>query len=347
MKKATLLAATLASLASVSSGAMAQQTSTDTKTLNDQIQIYGDLDVGVGRFKLPGATSDNKVESGLFAPSYLGFGGRSDISPGVRAVFALETYIGLDTGADVNAFQPDDPFWGRSAYVGVESDYGTLTLGRNKNPFYYEATGNNAFGESYFSPALSVAAFRLGHVIGRAHDNSVRYTSPTVAGFTAAALWAPKEDKSNGDDMSATLNYTRGSLVVLLGMAQAKSGLTEGSKSAIRVGGLNYDFGVVRLFVEGATQKDTEVQVKSKAWDVGATAPLGNFTVRASFARIRQTDLQGGNAATYRVAALGTDYALSPRVSLYAAVKKEKVHVDATDADLPGQSMATGMRLRF
>ncbi len=326
------------------------QTSVDTKTSKDQIQIYGDLDVGVGRFKLPLplATSNNQVESGLFSPSYLGFGGRTDIGPGVRAIFALETYMGVDTGLAANAFQPNDPFWGRSAYVGLESSsHGSLTLGRNKNPFYYEATGNNAFGESYFSPALSVAAFRLGHVIGRAHDNSLRYTSPNLAGFTAAALWAPKEDKSNGDDMSATLNYTRGPLVALLGMAQAKSGMTEGTKSAIRVGGVNYDFGPVRLFVEGATQKDTEVQVKSKAWDVGATAPLGNFTVRASFARIRQTDLQGGNAARYRVAALGTDYALSRTVSLYAALKKEEVHVDAINTDFPGQSVAAGMRMKF
>jgi predicted porin len=337
----TLLLASISALVCCSPGARAQAP-TDPTPSKESVRIYGDLDVGFGRFKQPGSSAVKRVESGLLAPSYLGFAGDSDIGNGAKAVFALETYIGLDNGVAFNAFSPTDPFWGRSAYVGVSGSLGTLTLGRNKNPFYYAATASNAFEESYFSPALTVAAFRRGHVIGRAHDNSIRYTSPTVGGFTGAALWAPKEAQTNGDDMSATVQYARGGWVAVLGGAQAKSGLTEGTASKILLAATNYDFGVLRAFVEAAWQRDTDVQVKSRAWDVGITAPFGQTTLRVSLARIRQTDLSGGNLATERVASIGADYALAKRCILYGGIKSDKVSGASN-----GTSVAAGMRLLF
>ena len=339
----TFPVAALVSLACASPGAIAQ-TQINGTPLKDLLHIYGDLDVAVGRFKQAGGPVANRVESGLLSPSYLGFGGGLEIRQGLRGIFALETYIGLDKGLPFNFFSPTDPFWGRASYLGVESDYGTVTLGRNKNPFYYAATENNAFGESYFSPALTVAAFRRGHVIGRAHDNSVRYTSPTVSGFSAAALWAPKEDKTNGDDMSATVKYVRGPWLATLGAAQAKSGLTEGTRSSILLAATNYDFGIAKAFVELASQRDTEVLVKSKAWDLGVTAPLGSFLLRAAIAKIRQTDLEGASAATYRVASVGVDDAIAPGWTSYAGLKSEKVTgiVSAT-----GYSFAAGLRWQF
>jgi predicted porin len=265
-----------------------------------------------------------------------------ELRSGLRAVMELETYVGMDQGAAANFFSPSDPFWGRASTIGLETDFGAISLGRNKNPFYYAATENNAFGESYFSPALTVAAFRRGHVIGRAHDNSLRYSSPSWGGFTAAALWSPKEDMTNGDDMSATFTLVEGPWLTVLGFARAQSGLTQGKQSSIALLASNYDFGAAKLFVELASQRDTDVRVKSKAWDVGLTAPLGAITVRASTARIRQTDLEGGNAATEHVASVGADYTIAPGWTSYAGLKRDRVKGVAT-----GYSAATGVRWQF
>ncbi|MEF7612978.1 porin [Aquincola sp. MAHUQ-54] len=306
------------------------------------LRIHGELDAGFGTFKPPGGERVGRVESGLWSPSYLAFSGAEPLGGSLRAVFSLETYVALDNGVAYSAFYPDDPFWGRAAYVGLEGRLGALTLGRNRNPFYYAATAGNAFGESYFSPALTVGAFRRGHVIGRAHDNSVRYTSPTWGGAHFSVLWAPKEEKSNGNDVAATAEYAGGPWHATLGLAQAKTGLDEGRSSRIGLAALSHDFGVAKLFVAYATQRDTQVRAKSRAWDLGATVPLGRTTLKVSVARIRQTDLDGGSAASERVVSLGADHRLAPDCWLYAAVKSDRI-----DGLSRGTSVATGMRWLF
>jgi predicted porin len=307
------------------------------------VRVYGDLDVGVGRVHFPGLSASTWQTSGFDAQSYFGIAGSEALGGDWAAQFKLESYISLDNGVAANTFYPTDPFWGRSATVGLKSGrWGALNLGRNPNPFYQGAVAHNAFGESFLSPALTVASFRQGHVVGRAHDNGIRYDSPVIGGFSFSALLGLKEAASNGNDHSATLAYAQGPWAGVVGTATVKTGLAEGKKSSIGFYAASYDFGVLRLFAEAATQRDTEAEVKSRAFDLGAKVPLGPWTLKVSSARIKQTDLAGGQARTERVTSLGGEYLVSKRTKLYGGVKYDKV----TDLDA-AKSVIVGLRHSF
>ena len=81
-------AVALALLASVPSLASAQSV----------IKLYGLIDAWGGQEKtIPG--SKTVIESGGMATSFWGIGGEEDLGGGLKAVFAIESFLRGDTGA--------------------------------------------------------------------------------------------------------------------------------------------------------------------------------------------------------------------------------------------------------
>ena len=94
--------------------------------------LYGLVDMSVGSFQVPGSDSVRRAESGRMSLSYLGIRGSDDLGGGLRARYALETYIRVDEGAAGRS--GTDAFWGRTAYVGLQGAFGTSVLGRSPTP---------------------------------------------------------------------------------------------------------------------------------------------------------------------------------------------------------------------
>jgi len=75
--------------------------------------LYGLVDMAAGRFQLPGSTRVLGAESGRMSLSYVGVRGSDDLGGGLRARFALETYLSADRGT---AGRGDgDRFWAEPA----------------------------------------------------------------------------------------------------------------------------------------------------------------------------------------------------------------------------------------
>ena len=96
---------------------------------NGSITLYGIVDAYAEL--VHGATTLTRVQSGGQSNSRFGLKGQEDLGGGLRALFTLESGINLDDGTN-----GQNAFWGRQAFVGIGSVYGTLTLGRQYGSIY-------------------------------------------------------------------------------------------------------------------------------------------------------------------------------------------------------------------
>lgn len=111
MKKSLIALAVLAA----SGAAMAQSS----------VTLYGIADVWVGRTSVTTAagvkTNTSVLQSGGLGGSRLGFKGTEDLGGGLKAVFALEQGVAVDTGAGGT--------FNRQSYVGLAGGFGQVTFG--------------------------------------------------------------------------------------------------------------------------------------------------------------------------------------------------------------------------
>lgn len=197
MKKSLLA---LAVAAALPAAAQAQST----------ITMYGIMDVGVeysndqANGYINTATgqayvgdSGFRVSNGIQTGSRLGFRGVENLGGGMSALFTIEHRLSPDTGTQTDSSK----FWNAQAWVGLGTSFGTLMLGRQYTPIFWamlpmDFTGyhfyNNWAGYTPNSPsgALQTAFTPQGAI---RWDNAIQYKSPTFAGLTVYAAYAPGE----------------------------------------------------------------------------------------------------------------------------------------------------------
>ncbi|WP_261536258.1 porin [Burkholderia multivorans] len=151
------------------------------------VTMYGIIDEGIGvTNNAAGKGSLVQFQNGYTYGSRWGIKGTEEIGGGTKIVFRLENGFNINTGG---MSQPGDIF-GRQAYIGVASDrYGTLTFGRQYDPtvdmFDEFTTGGNwagVVGNVIFDNDNSNWDYRI--------NNSVKYVTPKIGGFTGEAMYA-------------------------------------------------------------------------------------------------------------------------------------------------------------
>ncbi|WP_175782794.1 porin [Burkholderia anthina] len=151
------------------------------------INFYGLLDEGVTYVSNEAGKRFVGMIAGENFGNRWGLRGTEDLGGGYKAVFDLESDFDLNTGASVAGIGP--ALFGRQAYVGIDSPYGKVTLGRQYDFAWDYMT------LSYFSPAAYALATggHIGDVDrqgGDRLDNAVKYTSPTFGGLQLGALYS-------------------------------------------------------------------------------------------------------------------------------------------------------------
>lgn len=294
----------IAALASTvaASGAMAQSS----------VTVYGLADVGFVHESGGPAGSVNTITSGVASGSRIGFKGEEDLGAGRKAFFVLENGFNMDTGSAGQG----GLLFGRRAFVGLSSELGALTLGRQNTPYYNVMCDiSDPFCDGFAGAAGNILA---GHT---RMDNMVAYTSPTVQGFSAVLSTALGEQPGNAAARraySSSLTYSRGPLIVALAWHQQQNALaTDSSTNTILAG--RYNFGVLEVNLGYARNKEL-AGVRSNDAIVGVTVPFGEpfGAVRVFGSYIRHDDTRATNRDASQ-AAVGASYSLSRRTDLYAA----------------------------
>ncbi|WP_027805028.1 porin [Paraburkholderia caledonica] len=147
------------------------------------VALYGIVDEGITVVNNEGGAHNVRMESGVYRGSRWGLDGSEDLRGGMKAVFKLENGFSLDNGS----LRQGGLIFGRQAYVGVSSPYGTLTLGRQ-----YDATTDFAW---YYNVAAIASGYGfhqgdLDRTLGDRLNNSVKYRSPDFQGLSAIAMYS-------------------------------------------------------------------------------------------------------------------------------------------------------------
>jgi len=330
------------------------------------VTIYGVVDANVvnstgGRTAGGGQVNYSGVDSGVFAGSRLGFKGEENLGNGLKAIFTLEYYLAPDENKGVGV-RPDATGAGasgsdsRQSFVGLSSaKFGSLTLGRQYAPSYLAEVRNDAFTAATIAPlAVLDGAGKHSTSAGTSAriSNSVMYASPKFGGFSFAGGYGYGETQDTGGSdgqgqgsdgiFVAGVNYANSALNTDLVFHQRrnKTAAVVTAATGDNVNewmlGASYDFKVVKLYATYTDMTDnngTAAQDGSnKSWTAGATVPVGNGLIRASYGKL-SWDRSG--AGDNKVWALGYTHKLSKRTMLYTAYTHVKNDASALVAAGP------------
>jgi len=339
MKKSLIALAVLAA----SGAAMAQSS----------VTLYGVADAFVGSKDLntvnaAGVVSKTRqtvIDTNGLNSSRWGLRGTEDLGGGLKALFVLESGLNIDTGAATGG----TTLFNRQAFVGLNSGFGTVALGRQysaydsirgtffsaqANSTSFDATNSNAINSALgtalttgtaAAQVAAVAGSRIGAWTGyqTRYDNSISFTSANYSGFQGSVVYGFGENKTPTTDatrnVSVGLSYANGPIGIAVSHADDEL-LADFHVKNTGIGGY-YDFGMAKAFLSFNQAKVTGLE-KQKEWAVGLRAPLGATTLVAQYAQSKGDDL-GKNQSV----GLEAQYSLSKRTTAYAAYNRTKVEL--------------------
>lgn len=326
-----------------------------------QVKVYGSVEAAFGSFEAAhtqGASErKTQVQSGRMMTSFLGFSGSEDLGGGLKAEFALESFLATDTGeaGGVNTANKAGGFWSRGSFVALTGGFGKVALGQYDNPLFTSGYTYNPFGSSMaFSPTMRHTYYNQGavgqSVSGVGFDtgfvNSITYETPNLSGFTAVAQFSPKESTAAGAGNSYSVSGTYSAGPFGATLTYVKSGIATAYDADEKVVGLgtSYDFGALKAFGQYTTVKQTSATAnKDTIYQLGVSVPVSDKgAILASFGKVQNKLTVGGAKESDTVFSLGYDYNLSKRTDVYAVFSNNQ-HT----TKVSGQTFAFGIKHNF
>jgi predicted porin len=319
MKKKYIVSALLAGCAQLASA-------------QSNVTIYGLFDMAVVRESGGVNGPVTRVSSGNTGGSRIGFKGTEELGNGLKALFLLENGFQGDTGAAGQG----GLIFGRQAYVGLQGGFGSVLIGRQYTAHYMVQVFADPFGSGYVGDTKNLLG-TTGNAFSRM-DNTVKYISPVLGGFSAELVAAPGEvsgDSASGRQLGGSLAWANGPLQVRVGYHNRNNDTasvhgTENAKNTVLAA--VYDFGVVKLHalydwnrgLNSSVLRNTAnpfgrpaiASTDSRDALVGLTVPVGAGAFLASY--IYKDDRTAFDQDATQIA-LGYRYALSKRTELNVA----------------------------
>ncbi|MBZ5794653.1 porin [Burkholderia contaminans] len=285
-----------------------------TAHAQSSVTLYGAADAGLlytnktlNRTTGQNAGSQFALINGGTSPSRFGLRGTEDLGGGLQAEFKLESGISLANGGLDNS---NGNFFGRQAYVGLDSGYGDVRLGLQFSPFMRSIEDLDPRGLSHFGSSLlpyvdSVVA------TGLFNANSISYTSPNLYGLQGAVmlgLGGKAGDFQAGRSYSANLTYNTGPFMITAGFYDSNAG------------GNN------------ATPIPTTFGFEGRV--IGVRYKMGTVTAKASFTSLKGEGLTG--SIDNNIYGGGLDWLVTPQVDLNGGVWYTSDHADTTNHSIMG-----------
>ncbi|XAH22881.1 porin [Xylophilus sp. GW821-FHT01B05] len=329
--------------------ACAASTSFAQSAPSSSVQIYGLIDAYAGTLRRSDQTGRTTVvNSGGMNTAFWGVRGSEDLGGGLKALFMLESFFQTDTG--VYGRNATDPFFSKNSWVGLGGDFGQVAAGRQTNPLFLATGAFNPFGGSLqFSPVMLQTwqpTYNRSVLGDSVWDNTLQYSSPTVAGLRANLVYGFGEvqDRAGVRNLNLTVNYERGPFAAVVSAQQAKTGpgftTAIGRQNAALVGA-SYDFKAVQLYGQLLRSRTPDIQTTADTLQLGAAVPVGAGRIMASASRTTR-EVQGAGDTHRTTWAAGYDYNLSKRTDIYAIYLRDQLTGYAGAG-----SLGAGIRHRF
>ncbi len=293
------------------------------------VTFFGNLDIAVGAFERNISGEDlshrlTKVESGLRSGTFFGLKGQEDLGRGLKALFKVESGVGVDTGATTLA-----EFWGRTSEVGLAGGFGTLTAG-NSLPLSFRAI----LSQSPFTVFRPLGLAGVSN-FGAFQANTLTYETASHSGFDAVVQYGASELAGQDGIYALQGNYARGRMAV--GVTY-----TEGAGQSLWQWGGRYQLGPSRWFAQYGQANDHGTENDRAHVHLGVSVPVSvSATVLAAWTHTTwQRQNQRDNVAVVY------DHGLARNVFVYGGMIYHQTK-DAGADTRTGLSAFAGLRYRF
>lgn len=145
------------------------------------VTLYGVVDAGLTYTSNVHANSNWQQTSGNLNQSRWGLRGSENLGGGLKAVFQLESGFNLGSGAYAN----NHAEFNRQAFVGLSSNYGTVTLGRQYDAiqdYLAPLTATGSWGGTAFAHVGNLDNLNTNG--GFSTNNTIKLASADFAGLT-------------------------------------------------------------------------------------------------------------------------------------------------------------------
>lgn len=281
--------------------------------------IYGKLDLGYG-ITNGGDSEGRPGRNGKFQQignarhfSRWGIKGQEDLGNGYKVFFRLESLINPETGGG------DGKAFGRSAYVGLSGNFGSVQAGRQETLHFRFLGEYDVMGGPNMSAAQSNVGLQPPQRMGPTKamprvDSALAYSTPTFSGFQGHALIILKNnDFSKKNFYSGALSY-HNERFAMTGVYESKLDNTMGASWGI---GAKYKFD---SFTIAGGYFDAHYKDDGHGFYLGVSVPLNSFTVGGQVAyNTKAKSVVGGDKKLKPLAfSAFANYKLSKRTDLYS-----------------------------
>ncbi|AXI03486.1 porin [Aquirhabdus parva] len=337
---------------------------------NATLKAFGLIDTGLVAVTHTGDGHQIKTDTtdGILSASGLGLGGSYDFGSGFKAIVNLQA-----------SFSPsrlqiptNHELFSRNAYAGLESPWGTFTLGKQ-----WDFNDDWFFGTVFKGGYNTGAIFKFSEfdAISELYRNTVKYTSPEISGLQVGAMYGLNDYRKleqAGSMYSLGVKYTSGPLMVgLTHNHEEDTGVDEnytGNRYLLTTLGSSYNWGWINGRL-GLTYADISGPAKLQsigamsarkayAVEVGVDYPFTSAFTGSANVIYRDNTTLSNQTLMYR---LSGEYKISKPLSLTANLAYlhnqggatesfVNTHADFVGGGYPNQnqmSTAVGVRYRF
>lgn len=274
--------------------------------------LYGKLHLSTDFYGGDNAANNNYALSSN--SSRIGIRGSEAINANLNVIYQWETTMGWGDGSG-----GDGGFGGqRNTFAGFSGDWGRVLVGRMDTPFKGVRSTYGFFGDQVGDARTILDAQREdGTRMDRRASNSIAYSTPDLAGFSATLQYSA--DTSGGTDNDQDLFSARADYKVAgfsITAAYDQNNRNGDDQSAWRLGaGYSFgDFEVAALYQDAEIGFDGDDQT---AWGFGGAYSIGDGTFKAQY--YTADSISNRPATGADMWAVGYDYSLSRQTKLYAA----------------------------
>ncbi|AQG99656.1 porin [Burkholderia sp. KK1] len=252
------------------------------------VTLYGIIDAGFAYNNNSNGQKLYAMNSGNLQGSRWGLRGTEDLGGGLKAIFVLENGFNVFNGQ----LGQGGAEFGRQAYVGLGSQFGTVTLGRQYDSVV-DFTGAFEVGSQWASYFGAHPGDLDNMNNSNRVNNAIKFTSANYAGFTFGGLYSlgGNAGQFNRNQIwSVGLGYSQGPLQLGAGYLNVKDpnysffGNTPNSRTATTAGSTS-NFGSSRVINGYASAKTQQVISAGGAYTFGAA------TVGATYSNTQFKDL--------------------------------------------------------
>jgi outer membrane protein OmpU len=147
------------------------------------VALYGVIDVGPTYVSNEGGAHNLKMDDSIASGNRWGLKGTEDLGGGLKAIFTLENGFNALNGQ----FRQGGREFGRQAWVGLQNQYGSITIGRQYD-LIYDYTANYAM--SAWASGYATHQGDLDRMGWERLDNVIKIKSADFNGLQGGALYS-------------------------------------------------------------------------------------------------------------------------------------------------------------